>query len=307
MTDQPIPERTTATASAPVLNTRLATPRRRSPTSRSARRPVSIDATRSETNPGTVTSPSGSRSRPRSPGNRHRHRERSATLGFTAYLDDAFNGRVDVSDTATLVDRNGDTATAVATVAWTETPQTPRSRSSRPSTFPRPRMLTSGSASGSRVRIQQPIRPSSAGRSPFPRVDPEPVHRHRRSPFTERIYLCRGAGPRLCRSRQRGGPPLGLCDTFEGEVANARLLGTLTIVKEVAGRPLGRRRHGDGRGGLPGHNYDQTLTVTPGTPSRPTRSHQAPGARSPSPQHRPAMNCCRSPPPAVVLADETVT
>ena len=269
VTDQPIPERTTATASAPVLDNPPGNATAKiTDVTISTGAPVSIDATRSETNPGTTNVPFGQPvTTPITWDSGTITESGAATLAFTAHLDDAFNGRVAVRDTATLVDRNGDTETAVATVSVDGNPAAPtitfvktvdlpptedadfrfglwfagQDPTTDPPIISGPVTIPAGMTQSESIAIDVPPSPNG-----YIYVEEPPPG-----------YVGLGNGVV---------PPLGLCDTFEGEVANERLFGTLTIVKEVQGDPSGADATATVVVDCPGTNYDQTLRVSPGTP-----------------------------------------
>ncbi len=198
VTDQPIPQQTTATASAPLSTARPETVRRGSRMSRPAvgRPSPSIRPTRRPLL-AALTSPSDSRSRPRSRGSPApsprvvRRPSGSPRISLTRSTAGSTSPTPRPSSPETAARRP-----RMRRSVSTETLPTPRSPSSRPSTFPRPRMWTSGSASGSRARIQQPIRRSSAGRSRFQRA----AHRASPSPSTCALH-------RMDTSIARSRPP----------------------------------------------------------------------------------------------------
>ena len=231
--------------------------------------PISVDSINSETTPGSVDVPLGQPvPTPITWESGTVTESGTATLKFTAYLSDTFNGRVDVTDTATLVAGNGGSATADATVSVYGNPADPtitfvktvdvpptedadfrfglwfagQDPATDPPIISGPVTIPAGSTQSQSIAID--VLPSPNG------------YIYREEPAPGYVGLGNGVVP-----------PLGLCDTLEGEVANARLFGTLTIAKAVDGDASGA----DATATVvvdcePGTTYDQTLTVSPGTP-----------------------------------------
>ena len=112
VTGQTIPQDTTASATAPVVNNPPGNATAQiTDVTTSSGRPISVDSLLSQTNPGTVNVPIGQPvTTPITWKSGTVNGSGRATLGFTVYLGDEFDGQVDVTDTATLVDANGDTA-----------------------------------------------------------------------------------------------------------------------------------------------------------------------------------------------------
>ena len=269
VTDQPIPQRTTATASTPVVNSPPGNATAEvSDVTISPDAPISVDATRSETNPGTVDVPLGQPvTTPITWESGTVSESGEATLAFTAYLDDAFNDQFDVTDTATLVAANGDTAAADATVTVYGNPADPTI------TFVKTVDVPPTADADFRFGLW------FAGQDPAtdPPLVSGPVTVPAGMTQSESIAIDVLPSPNGYVYVEEPAPgyvglgngqvePLGLCDTVEGVVANARLFGTLTVVKEVQGDPSGADATATVVVDCPGTTYDQTLTVTPGTP-----------------------------------------
>jgi len=269
-TGQPIPQRTTASASTAVVDSPPGnTTAEVSDVTTSSGAPISVDEVRSETNPGTVDVPLGEPVvGPITWESGTVSESGQATLTFTAYLEDEFSGEVDVTDTATLIDSVGGEATADATVSVNGNPAAPtitfvktvdvpptedadfrfglwfagQDPAVDPPIVSGPVTIAAGETQSQSIAIDVPPSPSG--------------YLYVEEPAPGYVGLGNGVVA-----------PLGFCDTVEGVVANARLLGTLTVVKEVQGDPSGAPATATVVVDCePGDTYDQILTVTPGTP-----------------------------------------